>query len=165
MTGSDTNAAHHDASGGPSTPPNALAVVQQFFTALEAGDVAAMDALYAPELRVWTNLTKADAEREPSLKLVAWLARSVVDLRYEIVARYAIEIDEHTTGIVQQHVLTGAATDGTPLRAPACLVIAVRDGLIARIDEYLNGADVEPLMRPVTRHHDDSDGRYPPVNG
>jgi ketosteroid isomerase-like protein len=128
-----------------SDPTSAIEVVDRFFAALEAGDVEAMDALYAPELVVWTNLTKIDAERAPSLRLVQWLARTVQGLRYEIVARHEIP-----GGVVQQHVLTGRAPDGTALSAPACLVVLVRDGLITRIDEYLNGDDVAALMRPAS---------------
>jgi hypothetical protein len=30
------------------------------------------------------------------------------------------------------------------------LVVLVRDGLITRIDEYLNGDDVAALMRPAS---------------
>lgn len=127
--------------------PGARAVVDAFFMALESGDVEAMDALYADDLVVWTNLTKVDAARAPSLKLVAWLSRKVADLRYEIVARHDITLPDGAAGLVQQHVLTGRAPDGTELRAPACLVIAVRDGKITRIDEYLDGSDVAALSR------------------
>ena len=126
---------------------SAREVVDAFFAALEAGDVETMDRLYADDLVVWTNLTKVDAARAPSLKLVAWLSRKVTNLRYEIVARHDITLADGTAGLVQQHVLTGLAPDGTDLRAPACLVIAVRDGKITRIDEYLSAADVEPLTR------------------
>ncbi len=126
---------------------SAREVVDAFFAALEAGDVETMDRLYADDLVVWTNLTKVDAARAPSLKLVAWLSRKVTNLCYEIVARHDITLADGTAGLVQQHVLTGLAPDGTDLRAPACLVIAVRDGKITRIDEYLSAADVEPLTR------------------
>jgi uncharacterized protein len=122
-------------------------VIEAFFAALESGDIDAMDALYAEDLVVWTNLTKADAARAPSLKLVAWLSRKVQNLHYEIIARHDITLPDGSEGLVQQHVLTGRAPDGTELRAPACLVIAVRNGKITRIDEYLNGADVESLSR------------------
>lgn len=118
-----------------------IEVVAAMFAALEAGDIDAIDRLYADDLVVWTNFAKVEAPKAPSLKLVAWLARSVRGLRYEIVARHEI-----ADGVVQQHILHGTAPDGTELHAPACLVVRVRDGRIVRIDEYLNVADVAALM-------------------
>ncbi len=128
-----------DASRGQ--PAGPIAVVAAMFAALEAGDIDAIDALYADDLIVWTNFTKVESPKSPSLKLVAWLARSVQGLCYEIIARHEI-----ADGVVQQHVLHGTAPDGTELHAPACLVVKVRDGRIVRIDEYLNVADVAALM-------------------
>ena len=46
-------------------------------------------------------------------------------------------------GFVQQHSLHVGFDDGRTADLPACLVVAVADGLIVRIDEYLDGAAVD----------------------
>ena len=70
--------------------------------------------------------------------MLGWLQRHVRDLRYDVVRR-----DELPDGYVQQHVL--ARRSPTAPARPACMVVAVRDGRIARIDEYLDSAHVRAL--------------------
>lgn len=127
--------------------PTPVEVVERMFRALEAGDLPGLEAVYADDITVWTNLNPVDADRTASLKLVAWLARTVQGLHYEVTARFPVTLPDGSDGVVQQHVLTGTAPDGTALRAPACLVVAVRDGRISHIDEYLDGAAVAALAR------------------
>jgi ketosteroid isomerase-like protein len=43
-------------------------------------------------------------------------------------------------------VLRGIAPDGSELRAPASLIVTVKDGTITRIDEYLGSAHVRALL-------------------
>ncbi|HEY1588361.1 MAG TPA: hypothetical protein VGG00_01410, partial [Rhodanobacter sp.] len=43
-------------------------------------------------------------------------------------------------GFVQQHVVSGIKANGDSFRVPVCMVIAVRDAKIARIDEYFDSA-------------------------
>lgn len=50
------------------------------------------------------------------------------------------------SGYIQQHVLRGTAPNGVEVAIPACLVVQLRDGLIARLDEYLDSAAVAPLI-------------------
>jgi ketosteroid isomerase-like protein len=46
---------------------------------------------------------------------------------------------------VQQHVLRGTAPNGKPLEVPACIVFTVRGGRVARLDEYLDTAQIAAL--------------------
>jgi ketosteroid isomerase-like protein len=47
---------------------------------------------------------------------------------------------------VQQHVLRATAPDGRPVVCAACLVVEIEDGRIRRIDEYMDGAALAPLL-------------------
>ncbi len=43
--------------------------------------------------------------------------------------------------------LRGTAPDGTTIAMPACLIVTIRDGRIARIHEYLDPSAVTALSR------------------
>jgi hypothetical protein len=44
-------------------------------------------------------------------------------------------------------VLCGIAPDGTDIAMPACIVATVSDGLVTRMNEYLDPAGVAALAR------------------
>ena len=48
-------------------------------------------------------------------------------------------------GFVQQHVLTGVGPNGRAFSLPAMLRVRVRDGRIIRLDEYIDGKQVDAL--------------------
>jgi ketosteroid isomerase-like protein len=51
-------------------------------------------------------------------------------------------------GFVQQHVLRGTRKhDGERLALPACIVCAVKDGKITRLDEYFDSARVAEFRK------------------
>ena len=43
-------------------------------------------------------------------------------------------------GFLQQHVLEATLPDGTKWAMDACCVIRMKDGLIVRLDEYIDSA-------------------------
>jgi hypothetical protein len=43
-------------------------------------------------------------------------------------------------GWVQRHQLIGLRADGAQMAWPVCMFVTLRDGLIARIDEYIDRA-------------------------
>jgi uncharacterized protein len=51
---------------------------------------------------------------------------------------------------MQQHVLE-AETAGGPFSMPACIVCEVRDGRIARLEEYLDSAQANHLRTLTSR--------------
>ena len=122
------------------TPDEVDALADRFFAAIERGDVEAVAAYYHPDVRVWHNYDQLDQEREANLAVLAWLGRHVEGLRYEDVRR-----DIVADGFVQQHVLRGATESGEPLEVPAMMRVTLRDGLIVRIEEYLDTAQTEAL--------------------
>jgi uncharacterized protein len=112
-----------------------------FFAAIEDGDAETLAALLADDVQVHANFLDAPNDRGTTLAVLGWLHRNVRGLRYEVVRRH-----ELANGYVQEHVLHGIAPDGTALRAPACMIVTVREGRITRIDEYLDSAHVRALL-------------------
>ena len=109
----------------------ALAV--RFADALEARNLAAIAECYAPEFRVWHNFDRLEKTRSESLAMLeAGFEHSA--------ARHYVERRIHvfSGGYVQQHVIVNRRKDGNVVRTPAAIVCDVKDGKIARIDEYID---------------------------
>jgi len=121
---------------------DALAVGERLFGALSSGDFATYEGLMSPDARIWTNFDGRDVDAATASRTVRWLMTKVSGLRYEIVRREATD-----GGFVQQHVLHGHAPDGTALAMPACIWVTVEDGLVTRMEEYLDPAGVAALLR------------------
>lgn len=121
-----------------------LSIAERLFAAVAAGDVAAVRALYAPDVRVWHNVDNVAQSADENLVVLQWVAANIRDLRYEEVRRQAT-----AEGFVQQHVLRGTIGDGVPVEIPACLVATIRDGRITRLDEYLDSKHTKVLYAAV----------------
>jgi ketosteroid isomerase-like protein len=130
-TGTTGTAAHDDV----------LALADRFFAAIAAGDIEALEACYADDAVIWHNFDQAEQTRAENLRTLGWVTRNVADLRYEEVRRIPFD-----GGFVQQHVLRGTTPSGADLEVPAMLRIDVRDGLVRRVEEYLDTAHVAELM-------------------
>ena len=124
-----------------STSSDTATVAERFFAAIEAGDAEAARDLYAPDAEIWHNTDGITMRPEDNLKMLAWMGRNLPDLQYTEVRRSAT-----ADGFVQQHVLVATNRAGQRIEVPACIVIVVRDGKIARLDEYLDSVSVAAIM-------------------
>lgn len=117
-----------------------LSIAERLFAAIEAGDLAGVEALYAPDIVVWHNTDGVAEDRATNLRTLRWVVRNLADRRYEDIRRFAIP-----NGFVQQHVLCATNPDGRSVAVPACMVVTTDDGLITRIDEYLDSVGAAQL--------------------
>lgn len=122
------------------TRAEAEAVMDAFGAAFAAGDIAALGALYAPHAVVWHNNDGVEQSREQSLLVLGWLAEHTSNRSYQDVRRF---FDDGR--LVEQHTVVMETASGTTINCPACLVVEVRDGLISRIDEYIDAAPFAAL--------------------
>jgi ketosteroid isomerase-like protein len=122
-----------------------VAVVDQLFAAIEAGDAAAVEALYADEVAVWHSVTGQTIDREASLVILRWIMAPGVTRSYEIQERL---VDGE--GLAQRHVLHVGVGDRT-LDLPVAIFLTVRDGKITTIEEYVEKAGTDELIRLVPR--------------
>lgn len=120
---------------------DALEVAETLFSAIEAGDVAAVRNLYAPDIVVWHNHDQVEQSARVNLRVLEWLVGNVQNIRYDEIRR-----ERTDSGFVQQHVLCGTTRGGKPVSIPACMIVTVKDGRITRIDEYLDSAHVASLV-------------------
>ncbi|HVX18709.1 MAG TPA: nuclear transport factor 2 family protein [Acidimicrobiales bacterium] len=108
-------------------------VCHALFDALEEGNVAAIDALYAPDMTMWFNVTNQVISRADSLAAIdkgkALHRRRNYDDR---------QIHTFDDGFMAQYTCEVVAHDGAKVPLTACLVAEVHDGLITRLWEYLD---------------------------
>ena len=112
-------------------------LAQDFFAAIERGDLAAVRDFYAPDVRIWHNVTGKTQTREENLQLLTFFTGRVQARRYEVLGR-----DFFPGGFVQRHILHGELASGEAITAPVCIVIYVAEGKIRELFEYLDPAAV-----------------------
>ncbi len=122
--------------------PSVEDVADQLFDAIERSDTAAIEALWADDVLVWHTGDAQDNDRARALRVIFWFMKWTTRRRYEILDRRFFD-----GGFVQQHVLRADATNGASICMRVCIVITVSaEGLITRIDEYFDPADMAPLL-------------------
>src|SRR5688572_6249739 len=116
-------------------------LADRFFAAIEAGDIAAVRDIYAPDAEIWHNTDGLVQSPDDNARTLGWIAANLRDVSYTKVKRSATD-----DGFVQQHVLAATNRAGHRVEVPACIVTTVSDGHITRLDEYLDSASVAAIM-------------------
>ena len=113
------------------------ALAQRFFDAVERGDPDTLQEIYDEKVEIWHNTDRKTVTREDNLATLRGFMARAPKRRYT---------DRRLTafpgGFVQQHLLIAEQPNGKVLELPACIVCAVANGRITRLDEYF---DTEPL--------------------
>lgn len=117
-------------------------VADRLFAAIENGDAATVEQLWDDDVLVWKSGEPVDREKKRALRVVAWFIDTTTERRYEILDRQFFD-----GGFVQQHILHATAHTGGSISMRVCLVIKLgANGLINRIDEYFDPAELAPLL-------------------
>jgi ketosteroid isomerase-like protein len=119
---------------------DAVAIVERFFAALEAGDTDLLARLYTPDARIWHNDASGEQGVEDNLRVLRGLHAVVSGLHYDVGRRFPMD-----GGVVQQHVLRGTLPDGSAVAMPAAMFLYVEGGRVRRIEEYLDSAQAAPI--------------------
>lgn len=117
------------------TPQQYLDFAERFVGAIQTGDTATVRACYAPDAKLWHNTDRIEQTVDQNMKVLDWFIRTLPDRNYRVVRREAL-----ADGFLQQHVLEATLPDGTRWSMDACVVVRIEDGLITRLDEYLDSA-------------------------
>ena len=117
-------------------------VADRLFTAIERSDTAAVRQLWDADIAVWKVGERRDRDKGRALRVIEWFVAATTDRHYEVLDRQLFD-----GGFVQQHILHGDGRNGTSISLRVCLVIKVGpNGLINRIDEYFDPAELAPLL-------------------
>jgi len=115
-------------------------LAQSFFDALECGDIDAVARCYHDEVVIWHNTDRAETSKADNLAVLAKFIEIAPVRTYE-----DRRLRLFPGGFVHQHVLHMTTPDGRRHQLAACLVCAVRDGQIVRLDEYFDSAELHWL--------------------
>lgn len=113
------------------------AFAKRFFDAIEQGDVDTVRDSYAPDVEIWHNFDDLIQTREENVETLKGMVGRISDRVYD-----NRRLEVFADGFVQQHVLHGTRKDGKRVSLPAALIVKLRDGKIARLDEYIDSAHV-----------------------
>lgn len=117
-------------------------MIDAYVAATNAGDTDAVQALCEPDVRIWHNFDGVEVDGAASARTLRWLHERVAGLAWSDPV-----ITPTANGYVWQATITGQAPGG-PLRAHTCAVITMSPaGLIARVEEYLDPAQLAVLRQ------------------
>jgi ketosteroid isomerase-like protein len=117
-------------------------VADHLFAAIANSDIAEVKQLFNDDVLVWHSGDTRDSAKDRALRIIDWFIGSTTDRRYEILDRQFFD-----GGFVQQHILNANGRNGASIAMRVCIVIKVgADGLITRIDEYFDPAEMAPLL-------------------
>ena len=122
------------------TEQEILAFAERFVGAIQSGDVQTVRSCYAPGAKLWHNTDDVEQTVDQNMAVLDWFIRTLPDRNYRVLRREALK-----DGFLQQHVLEATLPDGTQWKMFACCVIRMEDGLITRLDEYLDSAQGKAL--------------------
>jgi ketosteroid isomerase-like protein len=116
-------------------------VADRLFDAIESSDIAMVQRLWNEDVVVW-KVADRDRDRDRALRVIKWFINTTTDRHYEILDRTFFD-----GGFVQQHILHANGRNGGPISMRVCIVIKLgTNGLISRIDEYFDPAEIAPLL-------------------
>jgi uncharacterized protein len=117
-----------------------LAIAARFAAASRGNDASTHAAMSAPGAVTWHNYDEREMTTEQTGKGLTWIHRAVPDLAWTDIA-----VKATSDGFIWQSVLTGTAPGGA-LRAHSCVIVTLNDeGLVTRLDEYLDPAQTGVL--------------------
>lgn len=97
-------------------------------------DSSILTDVLSPDFTMWLNFSGQTFDRDATVNHAKGLAKQLAGLRYRDVR---LSLTEH--GFVQQHVIENLLPSGERSKGiDACFVVQVRDGLIYRLDEYVD---------------------------
>jgi hypothetical protein len=112
----------------------------RYITAVEAGNAALVRSFYDPQARIWHNTDNVEKTVDEAMRTVEWLGQTLQQQKCTVIRREVLK-----DGFFQQDILRATLPDGTPFVLSACMVVKIENGLIVRVDEYLDSAELAPL--------------------
>jgi hypothetical protein len=98
--------------------------------------------LWSDDIAVWRVGSSRDRDKVRALRVIDWFVGATLQRHYEILDRQFFD-----GGFVQQHILRAAGRSGGSIAMRVCIVIKLgANGLISRIDEYFDPAELAPLL-------------------
>jgi hypothetical protein len=115
-------------------------MARRFIDALMTG---ARDAVPAtPGAVLWHNIDEVEAPLASAFDNFATICAVIPDFRFDEVRTVVAGVDRS----IAQYVFTASLPDGSTLRVPACAVFTEERGLLHRVEEYVDSAQLAPVV-------------------
>ena len=95
-----------------------------------------------PDVVAWHNYDDRDVLLATGFASLNEIRRQVSELRFDVVQ--ILEVDAQTS--VARYVLRVTTKEGRSVAIPGCVIVTGRDGIIRRVDEYLDSGQLAPIM-------------------
>ena len=127
------------------TAQDHLALAKRFVGAIQSGDVDTVRACYAPDAKIWHNNDGIEQTVDQNLRVLKWMIRTLPERNYRV-----LRLEALSDGFLQQHVLEAKLPDGRTWTLDACVICRVANGVITRLDEYLDSAQTNALTEATS---------------
>ena len=124
------------------TEAETSSLARHFFDSIEAGDIDAVIGCYADNAAIWHNTDNIEQTPEDNRRTLGGFIRFMPYRAYE-----NRRLTVFPGGFVHQHDLVVRNAKGGEAIMRACLICAVADGKITRLDEYMDSADNDAIVK------------------
>ncbi len=124
-------------------PESPSELLDRLLAAIERCDIDTVLQVYADDAKIWHNYDNLEVTAQDNARQIRWFSTRLSGMQYTDIRRIPV-----TDGVVQQHVLRGTAPNGELVQVHAMLKIYVRNGRIARLEEYLDPSQAASLSLP-----------------
>ena len=114
---------------------NEANAIDRLFGSLARGDIEGIRGALSPNAQVWHSFDCIAHDRDAAVANLAQTIAAFAERRTEDIRRQPTP-----AGFVQQHLFVVRKADGRQMAWPVCIVVKIEDGLIARLDEYIDRA-------------------------
>ena len=111
--------------------------VQRFVEGLTRGRTDPIIDCFAPGAVVWHNFDEVELDKATFRQSLDQLFELMPQRAFTITGRYG-----SGDGIVWQYLFEGRNSAGAAVRISGCWVFKLKDGLIRRLDEYVDSAQI-----------------------
>jgi ketosteroid isomerase-like protein len=123
-------------------------IIDRFFGTMQTCDTAMLCDCLTADAIVWHSYDRVPMQRDDVVKAWDTIATNFTECSVTDVRRQPTP-----GGYVQQHLFVIRLKDGTRKAWPVCIVVQVREGKIARLDEYIDISEAYdpgegPLVTP-----------------
>ncbi|MGB0921807.1 MAG: nuclear transport factor 2 family protein [Alphaproteobacteria bacterium] len=123
------------------TDAERIALIEQFFAALEAEDQDTAVSFYADNVIVWHNADNREKDKAGSLAILKAVFGLLKSPRYEVLRREPIN-----GGVLQTHILHATMPDGRSFAIHAAIVFECANGKITRLEEFVDAVTFNKQM-------------------
>ena len=120
-------------------------IAAQIARSAATGDPSLFREVLAPDAIWWHSIGDRTASVEVSLASFQAVLDVTHGMHYE-----DVRITPTQSGYVDQHYVVAHMLDGTPISIPAVMVATVVDGVITRLDEYVEALAAAPIAAALS---------------